>query len=42
MRADIKTKAALMDYMISLGLKQGTEQFNKIYAKFGRPMTVAV
>ena len=42
MRADIKTTAALMDYMISLGLKQGTEQFTKIYAKYGRPMTVAV
>lgn len=39
MRADIKTKGALMDYMISLGLKQGTPQFNKIYAKFGLPMT---
>lgn len=42
MRADIKTKAALMDYMISLGLKQGTDQFTKIYAKYGRPMTVSV
>jgi len=42
MRADIKTKAALMDYMISLGLKQGTEQFTKIYAKFGRQMALAV
>jgi hypothetical protein len=42
MRADIKTKAALMDYMVSLGLKQGTEQFTKIYAKYGRAMTLAV
>jgi hypothetical protein len=42
MRADIKTKAALMDYMISLGLKQGTDQFTKIYAKYGRQMAVAV
>lgn len=35
MKPDIKTKAALMDYMISLGLKRGEKNFTLIYQKYG-------
>lgn len=38
MRDDIKTKAQLTDYMLSLGLKQGTPEFMAIWKKYGLPM----
>jgi hypothetical protein len=38
MKENIKTKAELTDYMLSLGLKQGTKEFQAIWTKFGYPM----
>lgn len=38
MREELKTKAALMDYMLSLGIKQGTPVFQNIWKKYGLPM----
>lgn len=35
---NIKTKATLTDHMLSLGLKQGTAQFNDIWRAYGLPM----
>jgi hypothetical protein len=39
MKDNLKTKADLTDYMLSLGLKQGTPAFNLIWKKYGLPMT---
>jgi flagellar hook-basal body complex protein FliE len=41
MKSDIKNKRELTDYMLSLGIKQGTEQFRKIWVKYGLPMQEA-
>lgn len=38
MKDDLKTKAALTDYMLSLGIKQGTDQFRLIWKKYGLPL----
>jgi hypothetical protein len=35
MKAEIKTRVGLMDYMDSLGLKRGTTLYNEIYKKHG-------
>jgi hypothetical protein len=39
MKESIKTKIELTDYMLSLGLKQGTKEFIAIWTKYGYPMT---
>lgn len=38
MKDTLKTKADLTDYMLSLGLKQGTPAFINIWKKYGLPM----
>lgn len=39
MQANIKKKGELTDYMLSLGLKQGSKEFIDIWRKYGLPLT---
>jgi hypothetical protein len=39
MKAEIKGRGALIEYMDSLGLKQGTQLYRDIYKKFSEPLT---